>query len=536
MRVTPTTSGTVYRTSNYLKGLATGYAATLATILVGLWLTPFTLRFLDREEYAVFTLASDLLMWLGLLDIGITSGLSVQAAQLSGRPDSDRLNRLASTAFFTQNLVVLAILLVGGTMAFGFPHFFPVRPDLHHATSVLMGMIVVGSAITFSTKTFSALLVANQQIHIDNLIRLALVATRTVLTVVFLKLGWGLYSLAFANLSATIITSGAAVLRTFHLLPCLQVRREFASWELLKNLGNLGIWFSLGGLAGIIITSLDRIVAAKLISVEVVTTLSLTGRVYALFGGLLDQITNTARPMLGQMLGEQKIQDAERVYRHLFALSTGSAVVIALSLWAGNEAFVTRWVGAPNFGGSLVSMALALNLVVHSWILPNRAVLSAAMVVRPQTISRLIEAVLNLTLSVFLGRYMGLIGIILSTSIAAVLTSIWYLPLLTARLFHRPWLTFAQNDAVPVLTVGFLLLPFAYFAQKVGNSFGGFMGAAVAGGLTGFAGFGLLWWIVLDSTTRSHLLAHLIPYQRRIPPMSDNRSTDEKVLLLDQAR
>ena len=58
------------RTHNYVKGLTTGYAATFATIAVGLWLTPFTLRFLDREEYAIFALASDVLMWLGLLDIG----------------------------------------------------------------------------------------------------------------------------------------------------------------------------------------------------------------------------------------------------------------------------------------------------------------------------------------------------------------------------------------------------------------------------------------------------------------------------------
>src|SRR5215475_9924002 len=99
------------RTSNYVKGLTTGYAATFSTIAVGLWLTPFTLRYLDREQFAVFTLASDLLMWLGLLDIGITSGLNVKAAQLSGRPDQEKLNRLASTAFYTQNLIVLFVLL-----------------------------------------------------------------------------------------------------------------------------------------------------------------------------------------------------------------------------------------------------------------------------------------------------------------------------------------------------------------------------------------------------------------------------------------
>lgn len=45
------------RTRNYLAGLLTGYAATLLTVAVGLWLTPFTLRFLDREEYAIIALS-----------------------------------------------------------------------------------------------------------------------------------------------------------------------------------------------------------------------------------------------------------------------------------------------------------------------------------------------------------------------------------------------------------------------------------------------------------------------------------------------
>ena len=203
MKSPPTAGPKGSRTRNYAKGLVTGYAATLATILVGLWLIPFTLRFLDREEFAVFTLASDLLMWLGLLDLGITAGLNVQAAQLSGRPDRERLNRLASTAFFTQNLIVLVVLVVGVAMAVGFPHFFPIRQDLQRTTSVFVAMLVAASAIGFSTKTFSALLVANQQIHVDNLLRLALLAIRTFLTVVLLKKGWGLYSLAAANLAAT---------------------------------------------------------------------------------------------------------------------------------------------------------------------------------------------------------------------------------------------------------------------------------------------------------------------------------------------
>lgn len=490
------------RTRNYVKGLATGYVATIATILVGLWLTPFTLRFLDREEYAVFALASDLLMWLGLLDLGITAGLSVQAAQLSGRPEQEKLDRLASTAFYTQNAIVVIVLLIGGGMAVGFPRFFPVREELHRTSTFLMGMLVLASSINFSTKTFSALLVANQQVHIDNLIRLLLLAIRTVLTVAFLLQGWGLFSLGVASLAATIITSTLAVLRTRHLLPTLKIHLNLFSWQVFKGLGNLGVWFSLAGLVGIFTTSLDRIVAAKLMSLDTVTTLSLTGRLFALAGGMLEQLTNTARPMLGQLIGQKHSVALLRTYRHLFTVSSGSAVVIVLSLWAANGPFVTRWVGIENYGGNLISLALASKVLSRSWLLPNQAILSAALAVRPYALARAFEAVLCLALSIILGRYLGLLGVVMAMPISALLFSTWYVPLLTARFFERPFWDFVRLDAARPLTLLLCLFPIAYAIVRW-NPISGYAGATAAFGVTLLFGVVLLWSVGFEEGTRA---------------------------------
>jgi len=178
-------------------------------------------------------------------------------------------------------------------------------------------------------------------------------------------------------------------------------------------------------------------------------------------------------------------------------------------LWAGNEPFVTEWVGPKNFGGSLLSLALAFNLIVNSWVLPNRTVLSSALVVRPQALSRITEAVLNLGLSVLLGHYFGLIGIVLGTALAGLLTSAWYLPLLTARLFGRSGLHFIREDAAPVLATGACLLPIAALAQVLGRELGGFLGAAAGAGLTGLVGAALLWVMALDGNLRKQLVAAL---------------------------
>src|SRR5579872_7511084 len=143
------------RTFNYLAGLGTGSVRMFVHVLVGVFLTPFTLRFLDREEYAIFGLTLELLTWLTLLDVGITAGLRIQAARLTGQPDQDRLNRMASTAFFAQNAVVLAVLVIGLGMALAFPHFFPVRPDLQRDATWLMALSVLGAALSIGSQTFS---------------------------------------------------------------------------------------------------------------------------------------------------------------------------------------------------------------------------------------------------------------------------------------------------------------------------------------------------------------------------------------------
>ncbi len=506
------------RTRNFIAGIFSGYVMMFATVAVGLWLTPFTLRFLDRQEYAIFALMSDALMWLGLLDLGITAGLRAKAAHLAGAPDQERLNRLASTAFFSQNVIVAAVLLVGGGLAFAFPQFFPVRADLHTEATNLMFLMVLALVLSMGTQTFSALLIAHQQMYMDNALGLLNIVTRTVLTVVLLKAGWGLYSLGIANLAAKATSSGLAVVRTFRLIPGLQIRRRFASWEVLRSIGSLGVWFSLGGLAQIIIGGLDRIVTAKLVSMEMVTTLTLTSRLYMFSGGLILLVTDTARPMLGQLIGQKKMGGVLKIYRELFAVSLGCAVVLGYSIWAGNESFIKTWVGPANYGGMALDTVLIMNFVVGFWVRPNRAVLSASLIVRPQSLSQILEGGLNLLLSILLARPFGVVGIVIADGIASIMVSCWYMPYLTAKLFGISFARFVWDDISRILLLGLCLAPIAYWARLMANSVSGYGGAFLGASITGCAGLLMLWFVVFTSGVRGRVIEYAVKLRQTVLP------------------
>lgn len=493
------------RTERYLKGLGTGYLATALSMVVGLWLTPFTLKFLTREEFGIFTLASDVVAWFTLADLGIAASLRVQAARLTGTHDHQRMSELASTAFFAELGLGFIVLAVGVVCAILFPHMFSVPAILVAEAKGTAAILALSMAVHIGFMTFSALLVAHQQIHMDNLLRIVLLLLRTAVTVGLLFTGWRLYSLAFASLVGEVVTVGIAYFRCRCTLRYVSIRPAAASWGQLKSAVGIGMWFTIGGVAGILIEGMDRIVAAKVVSLESVTTLALTGRLYLLAYGLIGQVTNTARPALGELLGKGDLQAARRAYDRIALGSTAIALAAALGIWAGNEAFVRWWVGSENYGGVWLDTAFAANLLVNCWILPNRATLASALIVRPHALSRILEGLANLVLSVLLGLWLGLPGVIAGTALACVATSFWYLPKLTAQVFHQGEVPFLWEHLRPFILCGVLGIAAAATVKIViGNQYGIFLAGAAMGVVAGCSLVAFL-FLGLDQKTRCQI-------------------------------
>ena len=160
---------------------------------------------------------------------------------------------------------------------------------------------------------------------------------------------------------------------------------------------------------------------------------------------------------------------------------------------------------------------MALNLIMHMWVMPSRAVLSANLALRPQCLARLFEGALNLGLSIMFGRWLGVVGVMLATLLAGLLCSMWYLPYLTARMFHRPFLKFIWEDAAPIAQLLILLGPMALLARMLAQSLTGYAGAFVGGGLTMSLGLVLLWFIVCDEALRTQYSPRWLYEEKLVP-------------------
>ncbi len=459
--------------TRFIRGVATGYAVKLSTAALGLLVTPFLLSHLGDRDFAVYVLLTSLVPWLALMDFGFVPALRIHLARELGKA-SPRPERPLAIAWYGQWLVIVLILIAGLWGARHVTNFFGIG-NTH--SMLFIQLLTIAFAISKLSDVFGAVLTAHQRVDLNQAGRAVQASVRAGLIVAALSLGGELPSLGAAWVASAIIGGVWLVLRSWPLVP----RRTFSPTALestsLIAMSSSGIWLSIGAAAGLLIVGADRAIVGRLVSLEVVASFSITASLYVLAETLLNHFVDAARPMLAAARGQGDIARAAVIYDALRKTTRTLGWIAALAILTLNQAFVTVWVGPGQYGGFLLDAAFALNLVVQTALIPHRAALSAALIIRPTTFSRMAEGGLNLMLSIVLVFPLRSAGVAFATAIAAFTTSAWYLPRLAHQAYFAnqrvpsspalpPWLLvaalaaltlrFAAGNSTPWTTLGFV--------------------------------------------------------------------------------
>jgi O-antigen/teichoic acid export membrane protein len=503
------------RTRNYFLGVSTSYITTLVSMVIGLWFTPFVLRYISPEAFGINSVMGNLVLWTQIFTLGFPAWLSLYLSQRMDSIEIDELNRHTSTIFWLQLVASILTLGMGLLVAMNISNLFTISPELQDQARLVVLLIFITVVLGLMEQPFSMLLIAHQQIHYNSLMQLTAIIIRTALSVVLLMLGFNVVAIALGIFVGALIGMIFVIRQAYRLTPGLDVRLRFFSNERIGEMFSLSFWWTLSYIAGIAIQNTDQILAGRLVSLEAVAVMGLTGRLFTLATSGLFQLARSARPMLGQLIGQNDMARVEQVYQQLFLLSTGVALAISMALWAGNGIFVRAWVGEALYGGAWLGLAFALNILVNTWMQPALSLLASMMIARQQAQIRLIEGVLNVLLSIWLAQYFGIVGIVMATSLAAVCTSLLYLPYLVSRSLKRPFIPFITSETVPLLKAALLIVPAAVVLEGLTRELDGFVPAALVIGLSFAFNMAVLWWLAFDDAIRERLLRLIRPIMQR---------------------
>lgn len=431
--------------------------------MVSLWLVPFVLQYLSKPEYGIFAILSDLLAWLAIANLGVTATFNASGAQLLGTKDFKELSIVASTTFYTQLISALLILLLGYLIVRD-PGVLFSEVDATENIWLFSLLVLAGFVINYASQPLNSILVADKQIHINNYLKFGLLVIQTSLTVILLTSGYKLLSLAISNLVANIIIAIIAWIRVKKSLPALQISPGYWRGDRLQYLVKNGIWFTVGGIAGILIFRMDAFLIGKYISLAMVANFIITIKLYQIATTFHNQFFNTARPYFAQVFGRKEMGTLNSMYNLCFYASFGLAFFMGGAIYLINGWFIHWWVGPGFYLGDTINLLLCINFIVQAAVLPNRILLATSLYkIRLHNLTRIFEGLAKLGLSVLFIQIWGINALITAAILASMLFSNLLLNYLSSKLLQENWLPKLQVLAVVlVLPLLFLIDVFLY--------------------------------------------------------------------------
>ncbi len=426
--------------STLLRSLASNWLALGAGILISFFLSPFVVNKLGAAWYGVWAVAAQFTGYLYLLDFGVRESVIRYTSKYEARRQGAQLNRVLSTAVVLYSVITLLALGATALVVWGLPHWFSLEEQYWRDARIAMAFTGATIASTFLFNVFNGIMMGLRKWEISNAIGVALNMVRAALIVVFLMRGEGIVAVAAIQFGVSfvggLLTTGLALsmLRergmAFHftwLAP-----RRFRAF--MRRIFGYGFYVIVNNVGEKLIAATDAIIVGIFLPIANVAYYAIAGSLVGYLRALLGSTASLFNPLAShlQALGQRGAVTSA----FLFGVKINVLVtlpVAAVFVLLGDR-FIGLWMG-PEFakpaGEVLAILAATSVLAAPQWVFSS--VLYGISRHRIIAVMRIIEAVMNLTLSIVLVQIIGLPGVALGTAIPSVLLVVVVLPLVAGR-------------------------------------------------------------------------------------------------------
>ena len=385
---------------------------------------------LGKEYLGLSGLFTDILSMLSLAELGFSVSITYSLYRPVAQGDTEMVKSLLGLyrrVYQAVGVVVLAVGL-GLTPFLGF--FVKEMPsDIPHIP-LIYGLNVVNAGISYFFSYKSTLLFVHQKKYVDAMIRAAaaLAATAAQIAVLFLT-GSYLYYLVIA-IGATLVQNLAISRTADRLYPYLREKEvqplpAETVGELRRNVGAM-VLHRIGAVAvfstdNLLISKFVGIVTTGLYSNYILIRNFLNVVITALFGAIT--------PALGRQNATAPVEEKRETFRQLHLFSAWLFGWMSICLYCLYDPFLDLWLGRGYLLPQPVVLLIVVNFYVNSMRTPVANTKSVMGLFWDERYKSILEAALNLVVSVLLAKRLGITGILAGTLVSTIALPVWIEPL-----------------------------------------------------------------------------------------------------------
>ncbi len=372
---------------------------------------PIVVHGLGEAAYGVYVIASVLLGYAALLDLGLTPSVVRLIAIHYGRGSERNLERIIGTAFAC--LIVLAVIGGGGLALlarFAATSFLHIPQSLQPDAVFVLYLAALGFSCNLCLTLFLAVPQGLQRLDLFAIRSVALTTATAAAQIAAVKLGGGLRWVAAVTIAINVLSVAVFVLVAHRLLPSISFRPRLDRWA-LGELAGFGAMRFLNQASGQVVFQLDRLILAAFLPIGAVTLYSVPLSIAQKFVLVQAMFATAFFPAASELHG---LRDAGRLQQlYLSSLKLAVVLVLPLAIFVGGFArpILDAWIGRDfAAASSTILLVLAVAYGVSQVIGVPALASDATGHAHWSAGFAMLSAVINLSLTLILVPRIGAIG------------------------------------------------------------------------------------------------------------------------------
>jgi O-antigen/teichoic acid export membrane protein len=399
-----------------------GFAAQLA---IAFFMSPLLVHGLGDERSGIWSLVESILAYLMLFDLGVAASVVRYVAKFEATHDQEGLNRVFSTSvciFAAAGAAVLALALGLAWLGMG---LFRVPPHLLPEARWMLTLLGFNLAAGLPLGVFPSVLDGLSRYPAKALIRTASLVVRSVLYVAVIRWDGGLIGLAWAITGCNLAEHAVLAAAAWRYLPGLRFSPALVDRATFRAIRGYSLDALLAMVAGRVSFQTDAVVIGFFLGPQYITYFAIAAKLVEQAKGSLRAVTTVLTPAVSAW----EARGEDDAIRRTFLDGTRAVLWLILPVQVGllilGRPFLAVWMG-PRYAElsypTLVVLAVPLGLAMAQSV--SGRVLYGVGRLRWFARAVLIEALVNLLLSVLLARPLGIEGVALGTALPNVVTSL----------------------------------------------------------------------------------------------------------------
>ena len=427
------------RSASIKKNIIYSFLVKGISILVSLLLVPLTLGYVSAEIYGVWLTISSILHWLTYMDVGFTLGLKNRLAECLAKGDTNKGRALVST---TYGLMICIFVPLTALLLLASPHInwcsiLNVPNIYNQDIQATIEILFIFVALQMIVNVFVAVVAAHQKTALSSLFNvIGQVCSLLIIGIMTLYVKPSLFNLAIAySLMPIIVVAISSIIFYKSSMKKVAPSLKYIDFSYAKDLWNLGAKFFIIQIQQIVLYQATNILISHLSGPSSVAQYNIAYKILNVVIMVYQIILTPLWPAFTDAYAKQDYEWMNRTYRKMvqvyILLAAGLCTLTILSqpiyqLWVGNNIEIPF----------VLTTSIAVYTLVHSWDSLQVTLINGIGKVKLQTRVILVGLILHIPLSLLIGKYIQIYGVIISMCIINVIYAIVFTTQLRKILNH----------------------------------------------------------------------------------------------------